>query len=180
MLILAGCLLYSVFNAMLFAFVYYRRKQMERMEATFTGTGPDPPQQLMQQLRSLSIDKSLTHNAWLHEVAMRQICTSKELVGLKQLKEAGPRAFASKNTRHLALAGAQHHSPIRERDIFLRIRNLYGPFVDVQIVNRVFHENRKFDTPVLVYRYDEVTKPQVEAGQGQEKRKSDISKKLGK
>mmetsp|Transcript_13678 Transcript_13678/g.34375 ORF Transcript_13678/g.34375 Transcript_13678/m.34375 type:complete len:309 (-) Transcript_13678:115-1041(-) len=163
MLILAGCLLYSVFNAMLFAFVYYRRQQMERMEASFTGTGPDPPMQLLeQQLQVLPINqKSLTHNTWLHEVAMRQICTNKKLVGVKQLKP--DRGTGS------GKAGGQHHAnenpspspppeslgPIRERDIFLRIRNLYGPFVDVKIVSRVFHENRKFDTPILVYRYDE-------------------------
>ena len=36
-----------------------------------------------------------------------------------------------------------------------RIRNLYGPFNDVKMVSRFFHQNRKFDTPILVYRYDQ-------------------------
>ena len=69
---------------------------------------------------------------------MKHLCTSSKLVGIKTLKpwlDGGP-------------------CNISPGDILLRIRNLYGPFTDVKMVTRFFHRNRKFDTPVLVYRFD--------------------------
>ena len=52
MLILAGCLAYSIFNAMFFVFVYYRRRMLEREEGiSFTESAP--PDLMFQSTPSL-------------------------------------------------------------------------------------------------------------------------------
>ena len=172
MLILGGCLVYSLFNALFFAFVYYRRRQLEREEGlALTEFDPHGDQHVHAhsagpgalKFQVVPIERPLSHNAWLHEVAMRHLCSSSKLVAVKTL-----------HGHNKDNDGGVEAGPIRQGDILLRIRNLYGPFTDAKLVTRFFHRNRKFDTPVLVYRYDQeravgevldvVVKPGTEMG----------------
>ncbi|QDZ21006.1 RING-type domain-containing protein [Chloropicon primus] len=146
MLILGGCLVYSLFNALFFVFVYYRRRQLEREDGLSIAMH-SPSNLLFQSVQSgfnfqvVPIEKPLSHNAWLHQVAMKHLCTSNKLVGIKSI-DPGLVCRAAPTT-------------IQPGDILLRIRNLHGPFTDLKMVTRFFHQNRKFDTPVLVYRFDQ-------------------------
>ena len=72
---------------------------------------------------------------------MKHLCNTNKLVGIKSTRDKPSGVQLPATT-------------ICPGDILLRIRNLYGPFTDVKMVTRFFHRNRKFDTPVLVYRYD--------------------------
>ena len=114
MLILGGCLVYSLFNALFFAFVYYRRRQLEREEGlALTEFDPHGDQHVHAhsagpgalKFQVVPIERPLSHNAWLHEVAMRHLCSSSKLVAVKTLHghnkdndggvEAGPSGRAT-------------------------------------------------------------------------------------
>ena len=55
MLILAGCLFYSIFNALFFVFVYYRRRRYAEEEELFSQ--PNSPNLQVQRFQIVPLDK---------------------------------------------------------------------------------------------------------------------------
>lgn len=159
LLVIAGVIIYAVCNATMFALIYWKRRLLD---------SNDPSSVLFHHFQVVPLPKTLTHNNWLHDVAMRKLYGADKLVGVQAVSAKAKSSTSERLARFFkrksapkdgdvacdaaAPHGKEDPCPLQEGDIILRIGHLFGPFTDMKIVDNALQENRRFQTQMLIYR----------------------------